>query len=116
MPTDAGRFFETPQPAARFKHRVVRNQLGAFAGKVGKHARDRQIAYLDGFAGPGVYADDAPGSPAIAAQVARDLGDLRNLTSVFIELRRSFADALTAFLQERAWSTGRSSAVHARTC
>lgn len=100
MPTDADRFFEAIQPAARFKHRVVRNQLGAFAGKLGKHARGQQIAYLDGFAGPGTYADDAPGSPAVAADVARHLRDLRQVTGVFIELRRRFAVALRAFLDD----------------
>lgn len=98
MPTDADRFFQSPQPAARFKHRVVRNQLGAFAGKVGKHAEGHQVAYLDGYAGPGTYADDAKGSPAVAAQVAQDLKDLRHLTGVFIEIRRTFADELTALL------------------
>jgi three-Cys-motif partner protein len=51
----------------------------------GKRAPGHRVALLDAYAGPGVYEDGAPGSPALAAEVTDQLGQIRNLEGYFVE-------------------------------
>jgi three-Cys-motif partner protein len=51
----------------------------------GKRALGHRVALLDAYAGAGVYEDGAPGSPALAAEVADKLGRIRNLEGYFVE-------------------------------
>ncbi len=51
-------------PHTRAKHSILRRYLHAYYPKLAS-TRDR-IDFVDGFAGPGVYADGEPGSPIIA--------------------------------------------------
>jgi three-Cys-motif partner protein len=69
MSTDADKFFTTIQPAAILKHELLRRYLPVFVFKTG--STTGRVAYIDGYAGPGVYGDGSPGSPAIAIDVAR---------------------------------------------
>ncbi len=64
-----GDFFEQRREWSRWKHEVLRQYLGAFAGILGwTHPL---IHYVDGFAGAGTYGDPPePGSPIIAAELA----------------------------------------------
>lgn len=84
-----------------FKHRVLSNQLGAFVGKTGRRGK---AAFLDGYAGPGVYDDGAPGSPDIARSVADDVRAIRDFDAVFIESKRRYADRLRDHLDEQGYS------------
>lgn len=46
------------------KHRILRGHLDARLPIMS--ANNGRLVYIDGFAGPGVYADGEPGSPIIA--------------------------------------------------
>lgn len=93
-------FFEQKGPAAEVKHAILREYLSVFAGKVGRYSPRGRVAYLDGFAGPGIYGDESPGSPLIAADVSRLLSGTRHLRGFFVEERSDHARALRATLAE----------------
>jgi three-Cys-motif partner protein len=78
-------FFRQQRPAAVLKHGILRRYLRVFASKTGSTARDRRVAYLDGYSGPGEYQDGTPGSPMLAAQTAQVLGNIRNLEGFYVE-------------------------------
>ena len=48
------------------KHALLRRYLGAWFPILTISGRNKRVIFLDGFAGPGRYADGAPGSPLIA--------------------------------------------------
>ena len=48
------------------KHMLLRRYLGAWFPILTIGGHNRRVIYLDGFAGPGRYADNEPGSPIIA--------------------------------------------------
>lgn len=50
----------------RAKHELLRRYLGAWFPILTIGGFHRRVLFLDGFAGPGVYADGEPGSPIIA--------------------------------------------------
>ena len=75
-------FFAERQPAAVLKHGILRRYIQPFTNKTGKWAPDHRVVYLDGYSGPGVYSDGAPGSPAWAVQTAETVAGFRNLLCV----------------------------------
>jgi three-Cys-motif partner protein len=83
--TEQSPFFREHRPAAVLKHGILRRYLRVFASKTGSTARDHRVAYLDGYSGPGEYQDGTPGSPMLAADTARILGDLRDLEGFYVE-------------------------------
>lgn len=103
MPTDSDRFWQERQNAAKFKHHVVKNQLGAFSGKAGSTATDHRVAFLDGYAGPGSYGSGEPGSPQLAVDVADSQAAMRNVDGYFIEYRKKHATALRRMLDARGY-------------
>jgi three-Cys-motif partner protein len=71
------------------KHRILRKCLDAWLPIMG--SENRRIAYIDGFAGPGVYEGGEPGSAIIAL-------------NAYLEHRyrdRITAEVLFAFIEER---------------
>jgi three-Cys-motif partner protein len=83
--TRQSQFFSEQRPAAVLKHGILRRYLHVFASKTGSTAPDRRVAYLDGYSGPGEYRDGTPGSPLLAAETARLLGQVRNLEGFYVE-------------------------------
>lgn len=66
----------SPHTAA--KHDLLRTYLGAWYAILGTtHSR---VVFIDGFAGPGVYENGEPGSPAIAVRTLLDHHHLPRLT------------------------------------
>jgi three-Cys-motif partner protein len=53
------------EPHTRAKHELLRRYLGAWF-PIMAFGRNPRVLFLDGFAGPGVYANGEPGSPIIA--------------------------------------------------
>jgi three-Cys-motif partner protein len=51
-------------PHTKAKHDILTRYLGAWFGIFGRSRYHRRVIVLDGFAGPGRYDDDEPGSPA----------------------------------------------------
>lgn len=97
MPED---FFHEKRPPAEVKHAILGEYLAVFVGKVGSSSDGGRVAYVDGFAGPGVYDDETPGSPLIAANVGTLLSRSRQLRGFFIEEKAAHAQALREALTE----------------
>jgi len=77
----------TLDPHTAAKHEILRRYLGAWFRILGTyHGR---IVYIDGFAGPGRYANGEPGSPLIALDVApkQPNGNASEIVFWFIEER-----------------------------
>ncbi len=60
------KFFEERQGAAVLKHAILEQYLPLFVAKPGKFAPEHRVAYVDAYAGAGVYDSGEPGSPALA--------------------------------------------------
>ena len=56
------------EPHTLAKHELLRKYLNAWFPILTAQGYNRRIIFLDGFAGPGIYADEEPGSPLIAIQ------------------------------------------------
>lgn len=54
------------EPHTKAKHELLRGYLGAWFPILASSGWNRRVLFLDGFAGPGVYSNGAPGSPVIA--------------------------------------------------
>lgn len=108
---DAQEFFEARAPWSKVKHEVLSRYLDVYVSKVG--AFEERLFYVDGFAGCGLYADGAVGSPLIAAMKASKpithsrAGKLRcvfveddpaNLASLEAAMKSQFPDVATKVL------------------
>jgi len=102
----ASTFFKTRQAAAVLKHELLVRYLRVFVQKTGSTAPGHQVAFLDGYAGPGAYEDGNRGSPAIAIDVARIVAANDNLRGFLVEDDPDTFSALQQFVaQERPdWS------------
>ncbi len=67
------------KPHTAAKHQILREYLKGWFPILGQ-TRNR-ILFLDGFAGPGVYAGSEPGSPIVALEVLLDHGYLERLST-----------------------------------
>lgn len=92
-------FFGSPKAAAVFKHAVLDQYLTPFAMKVGSTSNGRRVAFVDGYAGPGMYDDETPGSPARAIAVARAMAERRSLECHFVEKKGLYLTRLRAFVE-----------------
>lgn len=98
-------FFDEMQGAAVLKHGLLHRYLRIWAQKVGSRSSQGVVHYLDGFAGPGAYADGAPGSPALAVQLADLLGNqqaTRSLRGICVEEDVANYSELAQFLEGRS--------------
>lgn len=94
--TDA--FFHERQPAAVLKHGILGRYLHPFASKTGATALNHRVVYVDGYAGPGVYSDGTPGSPALAEQTSQAVANTRNLDCIYVEKDRDDYNRLRSVL------------------
>jgi hypothetical protein len=93
-------FFVSKKAAAVLKHALLEQYLVPFAAKVGSFARNKRVVYIDGYAGPGRYADGTMGSPALVLEQAKTLASFRTLECLFVERRRTDFARLQALIQE----------------
>jgi three-Cys-motif partner protein len=89
-------FFDEPQGAAVLKHEVLRQYLRIYGAKTGSLTG---VVLVDGYAGPGRYADESPGSPELMVNTARALRT-ENVHCVFVERERRHRERLKALLVE----------------
>jgi three-Cys-motif partner protein len=90
-------FFDESREQSRIKSRIVTKYFKAWATVIISAAkgRERRIAYMDLFAGPGRYADGTPSTPVIVLQAAIKDPDLREmLVTVFNDKTPEFAESL----------------------
>jgi three-Cys-motif partner protein len=77
-------FFEERSEASQVKAQIVDKYFRAWAGIVAPRARDKRIAYIDLFAGPGRYKDGSASVPLMVLQNAiHDPSLQKKLVSVF---------------------------------
>lgn len=90
------------EPHTRAKHEILRYYLKAWFPILSRWSG--RIIYLDGFAGPGVYAGGEDGSPVIALQTAVEHKLRKRFTEImffFIEKDPKRAYLLTQVLEKR---------------
>lgn len=100
MPTNES-FFESPQAAAVYKHRLIKTYIPAWAGKVGSTATDRRVVVYDAYSGPGRYANEEPGSPEVLVDTAVEMAKLRRVYTVFSEKRHTYCNQLRQMLVDK---------------
>jgi three-Cys-motif partner protein len=88
------RFFVEKRAAAVLKHGILKRYLHIFCSKTGYTSEAHRVVYLDGYAGPGIYSDGQPGSPALAGATAEALADVRDLLGVYVEENPTTASTL----------------------
>ncbi|MFC7245168.1 three-Cys-motif partner protein TcmP [Catellatospora aurea] len=96
----ASPFFVNKKAAAVLKHGILRSYVVPFVSKIGKYSTDSRVVFLDGYAGPGRYADGTPGSPALILQSAQAVSAFRNLECYFVERKREDFNRLQALITE----------------
>lgn len=69
----------TIEPHTSAKHALLKGYLDAWFPALGTW--QGRVVFFDGFAGPGVYADDEPGSPTIALTALLDHQHLAKMSS-----------------------------------
>jgi three-Cys-motif partner protein len=83
------------------KHGILERYPQVFATMAG--SKTGRVVYFDGYAGPGRYANGAPGSPLIAMETARaTAGWDRHVECLFVEKRLTYAADLRAVLAAEA--------------
>lgn len=92
-------FFDKEQAAAVLKHGLLRRYIWVFANKTGSSSTGKRVVYLDGYAGPGVYADGASGSPMLAAKTSEALDKIRDLHCLYVEKNPDYCDQLRVHLK-----------------
>lgn len=93
-----GTFFQEKQAPAKLKHAILHRYVRGYFSKTG--SRHRTGLYIDGYAGPGTYDDDAPGSPVVAVETLKPLAGDRDVRFVFIEKRAPTFRALQGLCAE----------------
>lgn len=99
-------FFESPQAAAIYKHKLIKSYIPAWAGKVGSRSLGNMVVVYDAYSGPGRYEDDQPGSPELLVDTAEAMAKLRTVLSVFSEKDQSYCDRLSEMLVTKGVTPG----------
>jgi hypothetical protein len=94
-------FFESPQAAAKYKHKLIKSYIPAWAGKVGSTSPNKRVVVYDACSGPGRYQGNEPGSPELLVDTAAAMATLRSVYSVFSEKDKSYCERLNAMLEEK---------------
>ncbi|TCO43575.1 three-Cys-motif partner protein [Kribbella antiqua] len=94
-------FFESPQAAAIYKHKLIKSYIPAWAGKVGSTSTGKRVVVYDAYSGPGRYEDNEPGSPELLVDTAAAMAALRSVRTVFSEKENAYCERLSAMLAEK---------------
>ena len=81
-------FFIEKQAAAVFKHALLEEYFAPFVGKTGSKSLGGEVTLLDGYSGPGKYADGSPGSPTLMLETADRMATHREVQCIFVEQDR----------------------------
>jgi three-Cys-motif partner protein len=106
-------------PHTLVKHAILREYLNRWFPILTRQARkvstNREILYVDGFAGPGEYEGGEPGSPVIAMQAAmqHQVKFPVPVTMLFIELDRERFDHLQTVIAPLLEQAASSQNIHA---
>lgn len=97
-PSASDPFFVSKSAAAVLKHGILTRYLPPFISKVGSTSAGNRVALLDGYAGPGRYGDNTPGSPALLAETAKAARGYRRVECHFVEQKHAHYRRLGEFL------------------
>ena len=92
------------EPHTKAKHEILKRYLGAWFPILSKW--EGRLIYLDGFAGPGIYASGELGSPVIALETAVNhilLPRFKEITFLFIEKDKARAQKLARAFFHALW-------------
>jgi len=92
-------------PHTNAKHQILRRYIEAWAPILSQGGNDARLVYIDGFAGPGEYADGEDGSPIVVLKALKN-HSLRNnfkseFVNIFIEICKERADHLRKVIKNR---------------
>jgi len=94
-------FFESPQAAAVYKHKLIKTYEPAFVGKVGSTAAGGRVHVYDAYAGPGRYENLEPGSPELLVDTAVAMAGLRSVRTLFSDKEPDYCARLRKMLAEK---------------
>jgi len=78
-------FFEKPLQQSKIKSQIVAKYFPTWAKIIQKYAKDK-IAYIDLFAGPGIYKDGTESTPILILKKAISIPNIKNsLVSIFTD-------------------------------
>jgi len=93
-----GHFFERRTAQSQIKSTIVAKYLTAWANIMmakNQHRKDRRIAYIDLFCGPGRYEDGSESTPLeVLREAIASPGMKRNLVTIFNDKNSEFVQAL----------------------
>lgn len=102
---DNTNFFESPQAAAVYKHRLLKEYIPPFVGKTGSIGTGHVFVY-DAYSGPGRYGDAQAGSPELLVDTAVSMAALRKVTTVFSERDQEYCERLQELMVEKGVDSG----------
>lgn len=76
-------FFRSQDTHAVLKHGILRRYPDVFASAAGSNSS--RVVFLDGYAGPGRYEDDTPGSPVLFLESAARVSSSRAVECILVE-------------------------------
>lgn len=94
-------FFESPQAAAIYKHKLLKSYIPAWVGKVGSRSSGQRVVVYDAYSGPGRYDDKRPGSPELLVDTAQAMASLRSVLTIFSEKDQTYCDDLEGLLRDK---------------
>lgn len=93
-------FFTGKRPWSKIKDKVLGGYMPAYLRKVGKLGRP--ILLIDGYAGPGVFEDQSPGSPLIMCAAAEQHAN-NQYNALFFNHSPSHHKKLEDILKKKSW-------------
>jgi three-Cys-motif partner protein len=94
-------FFEAPQAAAVYKHKLLKSYVPVWTGKVGSTSQGNRVVVYDAYSGPGRYDSQDPGSPELLVDTASALADKRTIHTVFSDKEPSYCAQLNTLLAQK---------------
>lgn len=73
MSSDTSKFHKSKQSAAVLKHALLDSYVTPFASKTGSRSEGNRVGLIDGYAGPGRYANGDEGSAPCSCGRPRSL-------------------------------------------
>ena len=94
MSSNTSNFHKSKKSAAVLKHAIIDSYATPFASKTGSRSKDNRVAFIDGYAGPGRYADHSEGSGAMLLRKAKELAIMRSPRKVECHFVEDDADTV----------------------
>lgn len=99
----SGDFFEERKGPAVLKHALLSRYVRPYFSKTASRSPHGRGMYIDGYAGPGSYDDEAHGSPVVAVEALEPLRASRNIECVLIEKDAGAYDQLRSLCEQPGW-------------